>query len=360
MPVFPNDPALPRRARPGLVATLALPLLLSACGGGGGGGDSPAPTPGPAPAPSPAPTPAPAPTEAQRTLAANGTAQSRNNACHTVQPFYWEIGNATGRQASASVNVADPASPRYDAGTVIPIASASKWMFSAYVLERRNGAPTAQDTQFLTLRSGYTAFGNCQPTQTIDSCLASGSNGTQVPAHVDRFFYSGGHMQKHASELGLGAMNNGGLATEMRRLLGTDIQLSYFEPQLAFGVVSSADDYARFLRKLMRGDLRLGPLLGTQAVCTDPATCAQALSTPVPAAEKWQYGWGHWVESDPVVGDGSFSSMGAFGFYPWIDANRQTYGIISRWSVQSGATDASVNCGRLIRKAWQTGIAQSP
>ena len=60
---------------------------------------------------------------------------------------------------------------------------------------------------------------------------------------------------------------------------------------------------------------------------------------------------------DPTVGDGAFSSAGSFGFYPWIDAGKTYYGIVAR-SVSAGSGVDSVMCGRLIRKAWETAVAQ--
>ena len=65
----------------------------------------------------------------------------------------------------------------------------------------------------------------------------------------------------------------------------------------------------------------------------------------------WHYSLGHWVEDDPAVGDGAFSSPGAFWFYPWIDQSKTYYGIVARKDHAGSAVD-SVNCGREIRKAW--------
>ena len=58
----------------------------------------------------------------------------------------------------------------------------------------------------------------------------------------------------------------------------------YTQPQPAGGVASSAADYARFLRKLLNNQLRMGGLLGFHPVCTNPDTCPsdQAERTPVP------------------------------------------------------------------------------
>ncbi|MBI5255085.1 MAG: hypothetical protein HY855_01190 [Burkholderiales bacterium] len=306
----------------------------------------------------------PAPDLAARTAAATATAQSAANACAAIRPFYWEIGDAVQRLAGGSVNAANGANS-VDATTVMNIASASKWLYGAYVAQRRGGALTAEDIQFLNFRSGYTSFGfsGCEPADTVASCVARADNGVQTPAHIDRFFYNGGHMQKHASlpapGMALGALNNTTLAAEMRRVLGADIELSFTQPQLAGGVRMNARSYALFLRKLLGGQLQLGALLGSHPVCTNPLTCPGAVYSPAPANSSEHYSIGHWVEDDPAVGDGAFSSPGAFGFYPWVDASRTLYGVVARFDLLGqGIGFASQQCGALVRKAWVTGSAQ--
>ena len=336
------------RLIPATALLLATTTLLVACGGGGG--DS-----------TPAPTPAPAPTgltDAQRSAAATTTAQSATNPCAAILPFYWEIGDRNARLASGSVNAAG-GSTVYTSSTLMAIASASKWLYGGYVVQKRAGVLTASDIKFLNFRSGYTSFSTCLPGQTVDSCLAYQNNGVHSDATDGVFSYGGGHMQKHASLEGLGALDNAGFATEMRSQIGTDIVLAYSQPQPAGGGISSADDYARYLRKLLAGSLRMGAALGTNPVCTNPTTCpaGQAANAPIPSNESWHYSIGHWVEDDPVVGDGAFSSPGAFGFYPWVDASKSWYGVLARRDSAGGGVD-SVDCGRLIRKAWVTGVAQ--
>ncbi len=323
-------------------ATLWGAALLSACGGGGS--DT-----GPAPAPAPPPTAGP--TLVQRVTAATAAAESNANDCAPIRPFYWEVGDRSAALASGSVG-----GSTYAAHTVMSIASATKWLYGAYVAERRSGAFTAQDIEYLTFKSGYNGFDICTPGQTVGSCQAAGSNGAFLANTQGRFFYGGGHLQKHAVLLGLDALDSGGLAAEMRSVLGTDVGLAFSQPQPAGGAVSSAAAYAVFLRKLLAGSLRHGALLGQGSVCASPAACpGEALFSPAPADEQWRYSTGHWVESDPRVGDGAFSSAGAFGFYPWIDAGRTVYGVVSRRDFTANAGNASIRCGRLIRKAWLTG-----
>jgi hypothetical protein len=330
------------RPQPGsrFVPPVLAVLALAACGGGGG-------DPG-----------APPLTDAQRQAAASATALATANDCAPIRPFYWEIGDGQGRRGSGSTD-----GVTYTDSTAMNIASASKWLYAAYVAEAKGGVLSATaDEPFLNFSSGYTGFDLCLQNQTVAVCQSySGAviqNGGFDVADQGRFAYSGGHMQKHAVDLGLGPLDNDALATEIRAKLGTDIALSYSQPQLAGGVVTSAADYARFLRKLIKGELKLRPLLATQKLCASDAACSRAgVTSPAPPAEVWNYSLGHWVEDDPVVGDGAVSSAGAFGFYPWLNQARDSYGILARHD-EAGSGFDSVRCGRLIRKAWETGVAR--
>ncbi len=292
----------------------------------------------------------------QRVAAATATATSSGNACAAVRPFYWEIGDRGDKLAAGSVPDASGAA-RYNAGTAMAIASASKWVYGAYVAQR-HGTLTLADRKHLQMRSGFVGLQSCAGDRTVDDCLADAGNGAYTAAADGLFDYDGGHMEKHASLIGLGAMNNAALAAEVQSQIGSDVALAYLQPLLPGGLKMTPDAYGRFLRKMLGGQLRLGALLGDDPVCTNASVCGRdkALYTPVPAAESWHYALAHWVEDDPRNGDGAFSSGGAFGFYPWIDAGKTHYGIVAR-AVQDGGW-ASAQCGRLIRKAWSTGVAR--
>lgn len=239
------------------------------------------------------------------------------------------------------------------------IASASKWLYSTYFVQKQGGTLSASDVKFLNFTSGYTSFSGCLQPQTVQQCVDLASNGDYSAATDGKFSYGGGHMEKHASLNGLGALVNAPLAAEIQSRIGTDVAIAYSQPQLAGGVVTSADDYARVLRKILSGSLKMRDALGSHAVCTNPLTCASAVNTPVPAGESWHYSVGHWVEDDPVVGDRAYSSAGALGFYPWIDAGKTTYGIVARSSAAgTGNGFDSSACGRLIRKAWASATTQ--
>ena len=301
----------------------------------------------------------------QRADAANQTAEN-NASCAIAKPFYWEIGDHNEALASGSVG-----GTTYNATTVMAIASASKWIFGAYVVQLREGQLSADDISSLTMSSGYTNFDetSClrllpenQTSETVADCFhsASSSGGNDSDfnaAALGKFYYNGGHFQKMAMDLGLAGANSLTLQQTIQAQLGTDFVFSYWAPQLAGGVMTSAANYAVFLRKIINNQLVIHDLLGSHSVCTNVTTCVNSLYTPVPAYLNWDYSLAHWVENDPVVGDGAFSSPGAFGFYPWINANKTLYGVLARLGAPGGG-EASALCGALIRKAWTTGVAQ--
>ncbi|MBP9713821.1 MAG: hypothetical protein KBD60_09060 [Sterolibacterium sp.] len=308
-----------------------------------------------------------------RIQAATQTA-TQNPACTAIQPFYWEIGDQSATQASGTAGGSTPT-----ASTPMLIASASKWLFGAYVLQHTNGELTPDALSALTMRAGYTSFryGSCikliaanQNAETVHECfiaprlLGSGANSDFSNTSAGQFYYNGGHFQWLAdTTLGLGGMNNAVLASTLTSAIGTDLSLTYDSPQLAAGVRTTGQDYGKFLRKILANQLLMHDALGTQAVCANPKTCpSQTLSSPIPTTETWHYSLAHWVEDDPLVGDGAFSSPGAFGFYPWIDASKTWYGVLARYSTRSVTDDSvamdSVTCGRKIRKAWLTATPQ--
>jgi len=292
--------------------------------------------------------------DSQRITAATSTANSSSNACSLVRPFYWEIGAATTRLATGSVKSAT-STTTYTANTPMALASASKWLYASYVAQKRGGQLTASDIKYLNFRSGYTnMYTACTATQSVDSCLAANGNGVYNASTDNRFYYGSGHMQKHASLMGVGALAPKALGLEVQAQLGTDILMGYNQPALAIGAYATPDAYARFLRKLLGGQLKMSSLLGSNKVCTSPGVCGTSQALLSPVSNAWHYSVGHWVEDD-ASGDGAFNSLGALGFYPWIDASKTYYGVLARMA--EGGMDSSKQCGQLIRKAWLSGTA---
>lgn len=317
--------------------------VLAACGGGDSAATATTPPTGEV-------------TDQDRIGAARATvAENPKCSTDTLGAFFWEIGDRNGVKVSGSVGSDAPT-----ASTSMWVYSASKWLYAANVVEKRGVVD--RDVPFLNFTSGFTEFGNLPAClgDTIESCLL-GRDG-QDPATIGKYFYDSGHMQHHAANvMNLGAADNQALAADLNGTVG-NFGFSYTVPQPASGVVVSPEGYASFLRKMLRGELALAAALGRNKVCANPLTSGcNALSSPALGGnEAWNYSLGHWVEDDPNIGDGAFSSAGGGGFYPWIDKTKTYYGLVARErSAEGDAGYHSAECGRLVRQAWVTGLKVS-
>lgn len=298
-----------------------------------------------------------------RAVHAANTAAASDPACTASRmgDFYWEIGDSNHVLASGSQGRG-----HVGAASEFPIASASKWVFGAYVLQKKGISAVKSDPSLLAglhFTSGYTDFHQlrCMGQRTVGTCFSAGYRGNANPLPdprtVGRFDYQSGHDQKLAAvDLGLGGMDADALMHEMRSVLGLDesLAMARLDVQLAGGMKGDAQGYAKFLRRMMKRELVIGAHLGEDAVCAQPRTCpGQALSSPIePLGEPWSYSYNHWVETPTPGHVEAYSSPGLFGFYPWISADMRFYGIVSRHDRRPRAYVDSVECGRAIRRAF--------
>ena len=292
---------------------------------------------------------------AERQAAATATA-TMNAKCTALGDFYWEIGDGTQMLGHGAIGTT------YAQDTEMSIASASKIVFGAYVVELAEGNLTANQKSALRMLSGFHGLNpvKCSAAATVADCLnagAPGPNYTYDAADVGHFHYDGAHDQMFAVDvLGIGALSAPQLTTLVMNKLGISPGFVLASPLPSGGIRASAAQFAIFLRAIVHGDLRLRDQLGAEPVCTLPGTsCPSAASSPSPLA--WHYSYNHWVEDD-AAGDGAFSSPGAFGFYPWISADKTLYGILARQSTAGGGGFSSFECGQAIRRAWITATVQ--
>ena len=324
-----------------------------------------------------APGSAGAPTANSATAAAQ-TAQS-NTMCTAIQPFYWEIGDANGALAGGSST--QSGGTMVTAATKWLFASASKWIYGMYVVQNRGGAAnlSAADIRFLNFTSGYTYMDTLVQSATctapasgadsINYCLTlpSSTAGKTYSSHDPStdgvFYYNGGHEENHAGQFQpeINSLDTAQLGAAIAAGLNVSgITLRYTQPLMAGGIYASANDYSSILRAVLTGQLGMLDALGTNAVCAWVGPGCNAAYSPAVTVH-WHYSIAHWVEDDPTTGDGAFSSPGAYGFYPWIEKNKQFYGVISRYSVANGEIQnglASSQCGHALRAAWESGVQQ--
>nr|WP_253899535.1 hypothetical protein [Corallococcus carmarthensis] len=282
--------------------------------------------------------------------------------CKPLGNFYWEIGDGAGRIYGLSRGSG------VSATTVMPIASASKWLYvGAYVQSKGYANLTPDEKKRLNFTSGYieenTTLCGAAGT-TVSACYGTSfKDVTYRPLQNGRFFYNGGHMQKLALD-DIGARKGTGLVSVMdwlNPLLGTTFPESDSDVAVAGGFSGSAVQYRVFLMKLLNNQVALASKLTVDSVPAWPGGPNVAY-TPWSAAGEAYYGLGHWIEGEPVNGTWTVtghSSAGAFGFYPWVNAARTRYMVLAR-SRQLGEEEGEKSraCAQTVRKAYETGVAQ--
>jgi len=313
-----------------------------------------------------------------KTSAAAAIATANDNSlCTGIYPFYWEIGDATGTLLSASQGVDSQGNP-ITAQTSMDVASAAKWLYGIYLVQVRGAAAnlTATDVNFLHMTSGYTNMGgddhpagtcpSSDSPDTVNQCLTLINPVDQLPydyqdpSTIGFFDYDGGHIQNHGGLYSpIGNTPNTSLGAKISAQLGKGVNIIYSQPLLPGGVYTTPSQFALVLTHIVDGSLHMHDALGTFPVCTVASDTCQALNSPIP--EAWHYSIAHWVEDDPEYnGDGAFSAPGGQGFYPWVEAAKNYYGLLARATTGPDKQGfQSVQCGRLIRHAWDTGVKQN-
>ncbi|NRD64455.1 hypothetical protein HRD49_22130 [Corallococcus exiguus] len=302
--------------------------------------------------------------QAALTVYEQAALDTANNAagCKPLGNFYWEIGNGSGLLYGLTKGSGVTAT------TVMPIASASKWLYAgAYVQSKGYANLTSDDKKRLNFTSGYidenTTLCDAAGT-TVSACYGpSFKDVTYRPLQNGRFFYNGGHMQKLALD-DIGARKGTGLLSVMdwlNPLLGTTFPESDSDVAVAGGFSGSAAQYRVFLLKMINSQYALSSKLTVDSV---PAWSGgpNVAYTPWSAAGEAYYGLGHWIEGETVGSSWTVtghSSAGAFGFYPWVNAARTRYMVLAR-SRQLGNEEGEKSraCAQTVRKAYETGVAQ--
>lgn len=298
--------------------------------------------------------------------------------CDTLEPFYWEIGTAKKIEVNGFYGETDPARGLNEGPNQQTLAgSAGAWIASAFLVEKaleNQTALTPEQIDLLRGQSPYTASNNdrCGSALTVKSCFGKMGGYRKPPADAPKtypFFFGPGHLQKLAMDLGLGDVFASQLREEMIDAFGRDNYYiaSFNTARLFDGLRISPKGYARFLRDTLAGYNPMSKLLGTHAVCAyDAADCKNKVAyTGAPPDKRWHYSIGHWVETDDTRGRGAFSAFSLEGYYVWISGDRKNYGIVAPLRddarLKNRARDLyvdAIDCGRAIREAFVTGIAQ--
>jgi|GEM_PF-1402793 len=297
--------------------------------------------------------------------------------CKSQQPYYWEIGNTEKIEINGSLGVADNRTGR----TLGPrqqnmVGSAGAFLASALLIEKafeKQSRLTAEQIDLLRMRSPYTApdSAGCTHALTIKSCFGNMGGYRKTAAGKKYPFYFGaGHLQKLAMDLGFGDTFASQLREAFIDIFGRNNYYGafYSTSRLFDGMRITPEGYARFLRDTMSGKNKMSHLLGSHAACAYAAgDCKNDVAfTAAPADKRWRYSLGHWVETDDTRGHGAFSAFSRDGYYVWITADKQHYGLIAPLrpdmrtkNAAEGLAIDTVDCGRAIREAFRSGIEQT-
>jgi len=131
-------------------------------------------------------------------------------------------------------------------------------------------------------------------------------------------------------------------------------------PNPAGSLISNLDDYQRFLRMMWNdGELDGERYLSTAAVeqmqMDQTRGAAMVAASGIRLALGSRYGLAQWVEVvNRQTGALEISSPGAFGFYPWIDRARDTFGVYSAFNPTDGVATGGGDIKDRVRTVIDT------
>lgn len=257
--------------------------------------------------------------------------------------------------------------------TAVPIASASKWYTAATIMALVDeGIMSLEDSpsdyfdwwtsdpddarssvtvsMLLSFTSGFNSDApdiGClrliaRRTTNEDCTRTIYDNGLESEPG-EAFSYGGAHMHIVATmaETATGQTFNAIFRERIAEPLGmSDATVLEFatedNPQPAGGFVSTANDYALFLQMLLHREFFSAEVFET--LFTDHTSDVTFLNLPraIERRNDWHYSYGSWMECDLSIWSTAcddsqiFSSGGAFGWFPWIDFENNSFGIVAQ------------------------------
>ena len=274
------------------------------------------------------------------------------------------------------------------AQTVIPIASASKWLTSATLMTFVDEGGIGLDDPVADHLPGFTGAKReitvrellshttglpspaCEgdPSTTLAACvrsIARGGDPTSTPG--TEFHYSGVGFAVAGQLIAKlnGTSFEQAFAARIARPLGMahtrfdgSTRPHNRNPAPAASARSTVDDYAKFLAMLAHdGTVDGNRILSAASVAEIERDQVSGLDTSGDGAVQITgiptYGLGVWRD---VVGSEDeiqvVSSSGALGFYPWIDRSSSAYGIVAVADLYHGAEHSVPASQRIARQLW--------
>jgi CubicO group peptidase (beta-lactamase class C family) len=197
----------------------------------------------------------------------------------------------------------------------------------------------------LSFTSGLTEEAFCLnlPNANFSDCVETIlDNNPEISQPGNEFFYASSHLQVaglmavHARGMSswTQVFDNFKLETQLFTLSAYDLPSSS-NPRLAGGMHWQATEFLEFLSALYHQQFLSAPMI--EAMISDQIGSSTITYSPVVEwrlMPDWHYGFGLWIECPSIPFDCStttrVSSPGAYGAYPFIDLEKQYFGIVAR------------------------------
>jgi CubicO group peptidase (beta-lactamase class C family) len=283
-----------------------------------------------------------------------------------------------------------------DADSVIPIASASKWLTSATLmtlvdegkvsldepvatyLPEFKGAKKAITVRQLLSHTHGLPYADCigDPTTTTANCTAAIAGGPDPASKPGKAFSYGGVGYEIAGRI-IEVVTGQSFEDAFEARIATPLGMAHTRfdeyegqrfrhSQPAGSAVSTVVEYGRFLAMLAAGgsagDARV---LTEDSVAEIERDQVRGINThrdgAVHITKIPTYGLGVWRDRTNDTDDIEVvSGSGAYGFYPWIDRLHGNYGIVGVADLSNGAEHAVPASARQARVAWRAAARWVP
>jgi CubicO group peptidase (beta-lactamase class C family) len=278
---------------------------------------------------------------------------------------------------------------RFSTTTVIPIASASKWITAATVMTLVDDRTIALDDPVakylpafagakgaITIRQALSHTSGLPPNAcagdqhvSLAACvgqIASGTVDVRPPGSAFRYTSVGYVIVGRIVEKLTGLPYQQAFEARLGKVLGmtrTSFNGRGQAPDPAGSARSTLGDYTKFLAMLAaHGTVGDRQVLSAAAVDEIERDQLHGLDTRSDGAGQITqiptYGLGVWRDvAGPRDETEVVSGNGAFGFYPWIDRVHGTYGIVAVADVENGPAHAVPLSQRIARLSWTAAAA---
>ncbi len=301
-------------------------------------------------------------------LASVGALPAQASDCHDLAPLEQRLDAMVGTVATQgaslllvheNVEIARIHRSGYDASTVIPIASATKWLSGAVIMKLVDQGRLSLDDPIRNFRSDFTGaaaditirqlFSHTSGMVTNDPVTNDRSlTMEQAVAHLATLPLANppgtalayGSPSMHVAGRIAEQVTGHGFEQLFQDLIGTPLGMTSTDYQgfgpttnylIAGGARSSLEDMGRFLEMIANDGMFRGQrILSETAVDTmlaDQTRGARIVRTIHP--DDRRYGIGVWRDRlDPNGAALEVSSPGGFGTWPFVDRERNSYGIV--------------------------------